>query len=736
MAPMARTNRNQTPEADHVNALDSIDLDGDFFANDDDADALFADLDMGLDPLGDITDGSIRTSAADLPKQKLGPPQPRRPPEPNRRKTKRKAKSPVFFDDDDDEYVEGGGTKKKKRKTRSQKAKEKAQQKTKSKNSVSMPPPVSRTGRSRGSSTSPKSKVIPHSVEMLSRIKTPHPDLAQSSFCGLAPSNTLFYPFMPALPAELALKNRKNYPSLDRILTSFMSRMSTPSNNSEAKGFISAKESEPIVHLLQDSFKEEKASSVTAPSANKNDTIGRAVGHARRIIAQMDQPRLTGDLFAACALLKKQYDFLEQNFSNMERWCKDNFSEEDFLSVFTPSHSQRKITMPPTVLASFGSINLKVKIVCPGFKKPKEAPSGPLAAVLPLDYAIPRGLVPVELPPPRKRRPPSNSELKQVTASTATTKKILPYAQMNAKQRCKSVSELVTKTARELESKYYQKLEGRRQTLDRHELELRKLVKEDEALQPIHTTAMWRWLDKSGYCSVLTEEDIYQRLDGLWSPDLPRPTRDFQRGKLRYLGAKSNCIKDGVLFDRLQSLLVEEGTDEEDNEDNDDIYRDLYVNHRDPSMIDLSDFTVDERASLHLAGVGLVDNDFPSSFTSVGNVKDGEPTTQRPTSVVSGHHEEDNHATLAEHAASGHGGDELEDTILSMEASLDQVNRTNNRRVGFLWSRELPHSSSKTKSAEEALIAKCQQLLKKTKEMKVKNGKPKSTKNDDLALPW
>jgi phage portal protein BeeE len=76
-----------------------------------------------------------------------------------------------------------------------------------------------------------------------------------------------------------------------------------------------------------------------------------------------------------------------------------------------------------------------------------------------------------------------------------------------------------------------------------------------------------------------------------------------------------------------------------------------------------------------------------------------------------------------------------------METDLDKLAGLNNLRADFLESvassNYLSPDECKRKADEDtSAIAKFQNLLKKTKEIKVKNGKPKALKNDANALPW
>ena len=83
----------------------------------------------------------------------------------------------------------------------------------------------------------------------------------------------------------------------------------------------------------------------------------------------------------------------------------------------------------------------------------------------------------------------------------------------------------------------------------------------------------------------------------------------------------------------------------------------------------------------------------------------------------------------------------LEDIIGRMSADLLELNKLNNARASFLESTARTHISvaaaGKKKENEEALlVAKCQQVLKKSKDSKVKSSKPKTASKDEYALPW
>jgi hypothetical protein len=199
-------------------------------------------------------------------------------------------------------------------------------------------------------------------------------------------------------------------------------------------------------------------------------------------------------------------------------------------------------------------------------------------------------------------------------------------------------------------------------------------------------------------------------------------------------GQKPQQVADESLVDRLQSLLVEEETEDsngddgdEDDKDEDDLYLDNSDSYPASQLADLSSLSLDERLFLHVRSVGLADSlilpESTSSRESISQPTDNgfrrdERIKSLPTVV-----------------------DDLDETIDAMTNDLDKLAGLNNLRADFLESvassNFLSADEWKRKSDEEAnAITRFQNLLKKTKETKVKNGKPKALKNDANALPW
>lgn len=116
----------------------------------------------------------------------------------------------------------------------------------------------------------------------LAQILATHPGLNQNPFCGLMPSSTVFYPFMPALPAELTMKNRKIYALMERLHSSFVSLQGS---RTSPTGVIPVKETEAIFKLLQDAYREVSSGAHIALTPDRILQIGIAVGTLRRTVS-------------------------------------------------------------------------------------------------------------------------------------------------------------------------------------------------------------------------------------------------------------------------------------------------------------------------------------------------------------------------------------------------------------------------------------------------------------------
>jgi len=697
---MARTSRNGGASA-NVDALDNIDLDDMFADDGDALfDGLDIDLDMDeIGGGGGDLDTQVKASAAgrlDVPLQAAGAPE-----EPattsSRSRRKRKAKTPAFLDDTaDDDFYDEPAPKKKRRKTKATTAAKKKGTKAAAKEEVAKPvtatkgkgklkavkqvplvrgtslpgsgvaaagqfggrqqqvkrgtsftlPKTSRAklpmaikGKGRATSIPSNSAAAAAAATAASfaEIRASHPGLKQGTFCGMPPSNTLFYPFLPALPPEPTMKSRKVYQLVDRLHTTFLGLLQSPPTDS-AEDVKPAKEMDPIFQLLQEAYKEEKPSSEDAAATKQAAVtrvakVGSAIGEMRKTVTTLEVPKIAADWYAVCALLQRQHDFLKQNAENMERWCKEHMSEADYAAVYleTDPEQSKKRKAPDgpekvSTLMSFGKNEFRVKVSCNGFKEPKG--SGPLVASLPLLFLpeAKRPTKPEKSKKTKKRKVTSSSTEEAKHAAAAMSEPAskpappLSYANMKPTRRRKQIAEMLSRTAVELENTYFSRLDVIREAVTRQENDLRKLVTED-AVPVSHTTGMWKWLELSGFFHCPGDSGIRRLLDDVRSPEPSAIDKnsnadgggeddDRKMAASTQASGASDSGVDDAIFHRLQSLLVEETRDDEmkeDDDDDDSDDTDFEENYTVTETADMTKLSLDERSFLHLQCFGLTE---------------------------------------------------------------------------------------------------------------------------------
>ena len=792
---MARTNRNGVPSA-NVQALDNLDLD-DMFA--DGGDDLFDGLDIDLGNMDDITatnnvnsDDAKPSETAPLPPSPSPAAEPEEPPK--RRKTKRRTTAPAFFDDQDEDLDEEP-VKKKKRTLKSTTTKKRGPKKAaaiqdetktpvaattkKSKAKSSISPPTAKATSNSAAVTGPLGKLkklggvsknastkasesgslakgatsatAPKPSKFQPSSQTaPHPGLNQSSFCGLLPSKTQFYPFLPALPQEATQKNRKIYALLDKVHTSFMSQLTSPNN--PTNGVQQMKQTEFIVQLMQEAFKEEKSSAPAAldtQATTRIDIIGAAVGNARKAIEDLDKTKLAQDLLAVCALLQRQHDFLKQNAANMERWCRDNFSEEEFAEVYLPSRASKKRTdngqesmIVVSVLSALSGSTCRVKVMCSGFKEPKTG----LQAFIPAKSAAAASAESKKAAKPSKKRKSALDE-SRVSSAGACPAQPISYAHLRPAKRRKAVADMIAHAAHALETDYARRIEQRRHLLAACEKRARDAV-EDTSLQMAHTTGMWKWLEEMGYCEDTIDDALLRdRLDVTFSLDW---------GDLRHEGCTLQTARAAVddrnvlmanaepppsFVDNLLDLLVDEDDCSDSESDGisteDEQSHGVGEDHADSRVLaELSSLSPEERAHLHLRSVGLSRIEIESDPSIQTRASTAARISQGQSFCNAGETRRKVNENTAEQ-----GGDALETVIETMKADLLQTTRLNHRRGDYLEriarsTLETPKESKCRKLVEADLHARHAILVKRNKETRAKNGKNKNSKHDDLALPW
>ncbi|KAL3916569.1 MAG: hypothetical protein SGILL_005117, partial [Bacillariaceae sp.] len=772
--------------------LDDLDLDDMF---NDDGDMLFEGLDLELDGMGDIISNEKKEMAA------TAPPPPRRTGGPRtkrtnpmleaeegdagkRRKTKRKSKVP--FDED---FIDEQPKKKRKAALKAKKATEpivKTKRKKKTDGSVPLPSPTAFGGPSMNSKTKSsgptvavaaagqfggrvkrgsvssmgttkvkrKMKKSADASEMQAQgnlVLAPPPLLPprpEPIFGGLAPSKTLFYPFLEAVPPEASLQKRKTYPTMDRISSTLTSQMSntsssTPSaaasqNPNDPKADSVVTEDSPIFKLMLEAYENDKDK-----NPNKKETILKAIPHVKDLIKSQDSQKLVCDVFSMCWLLTRQYNFSNQSLENMHQWCKDEFSEEDYKATFEVPAEKPKFN-------KWKSPVVKLKVSFYAYKEPKGAPS--LQGILPpMVVEVPKqslaamaaaskmkaaeakkasaGIKATTTTKLKKQKgkPTDKSKAKGSAAASAPTNSApapRTYANSNPQSRRQQVMESIARVGVELENA---------QKADNLGASLQSIPEEDP---PLQTSRMWEFLQRGGFY----KHPASKRLD-LKSPEI-HPRGLFLRPATKIHGSRDTDQKSSsyCLFDRLQSMLVDEDQEDDNGEetgDSDSVDSDTdvslgFLNEDDedleeegkrdneeldtetaPDIVDLSQLSQEERTFIQLSYAGLIRK---SLFPSVDLVLSRERT------------EKEEEAYAAQ--------DEIVNVIGAMSSDLSRMTSTNNKRISYLESATADpdlHYSKQTEDQHASIIARCNAMMKRTKE---RAKKAKQKKDENLNLPW
>jgi hypothetical protein len=562
----------------------------------------------------------------------------------------------------------------------------------------------------------------------------------ESTFCGLLPSNSLFYPFMPALPVEPSMKNRPKLPVIERINAALTNQLNS---SSSGEGDMPSGEPRGIYRLIMEG---EQVSSTPSTSSSvpleKHAAVMNSVASVLKVIASLDKGRLTVDLYSVCAMLKRQHDFLNQSLANMDNWCKDNFTEQDYALTYgapDSAGSKKKKSVSETftpLLFGLPSPFIKVKIKCNGFKEPKM--STPLTAMVPpsaVAVGVTATVVKKEVivkPPAKKRKPPTVPDIAPTSDVTRgkEAEPVIPYCRLRPAQRRQRISESVATKAELLEARIRESEQSRRQVLLRRQAELQKVVDDGEVV--VHTSAMWQWIEKSPYFAPFTEEDIKEVLRVAWTPETS--LRGLYRSNTPQIEPEQNpCLErpEDSVFDKLQSLLIDEDGESGEADDDDPVLQMWYRSSEGVSMVlpnhgsvsDVSELSVDERTYLVLQSVGLIPNSVPPpSESSASSTNANNPS--RTVSALEGNR------------------DEIDELIAMMSTDLDSVCNLNSMRAAFLEATAKAYLETwevrKKKTEEDNnSIAKCIQILKKSKENKTKSSrKSAGVRKDEDWIPW
>ena len=180
---------------------------------------------------------------------------------------------------------------------------------------------------------------------------------------------------MEAIPQESTLR-KTQFPLFSTLHNNMTTTSAAPVSQNAAK------ETDGIYRLISadlDQMYNDRNTSQAATDQRRAN-LGHVISSARTTLQSADRKKLLKSLYELCFLLKRQYEFLHQNDSNMERWCRENYSPADYQAAYgtvPAGYNQRGVASTPagmpqgSLFASLKSPIIKVKVKCPGFKPPK-----------------------------------------------------------------------------------------------------------------------------------------------------------------------------------------------------------------------------------------------------------------------------------------------------------------------------------------------------------------------------
>lgn len=750
------SNTNHAAPALDAGGLDDLDLDGMFNET---GDMLFEGFDMELEGMGDIVDTEKNTMAPSPPKRRKGPNTKRTNPmadlprtnvpvddgPPKRRKTKRKSKAPAAYGDDDDEYFDdaiSNQPKSKRRKAATGKSAPAATNKKSKKKDATAPAVVAAAGQfggrqkrangTTGTGTKVKRKLkkgeMPSDASLLASQGSPYlkPPKPEPTFGGLNKSKTMFYPFMESVPPQPNLKKKTLYPSLDKVFSTFQNTMLKsqdailgPEDEVFSQGLTV---DSPIFKLLCETFQSISEKERNAFTIEKQAALLRSIPYLRKFIHQYNREKVVTDVYAMLGLLTRQYNFLKVNLDNMHSWCQTEFTPADYKATYTPPKPKNLPTRWKTPF-------VKIKVVCSGFKEPK---GSSLLALLPLS-AISSTVSDSDGLGSSKgsKKKKSGSKSTSLTSLTALQIPSVPksYAECPPQERRQRILERLSQLASDMQDIY------RKQQLHKEFSTNKKQPFDAPKEDHLATNKMWEFLDAKGFYKVPVTGSLH-----MVTPEIDSKRNIFSSVPTIIRGSyeAKDTISSTSLFDRLQSLLVEETDDDdeeeekengvgnsEEEEDDDDSSDDedeslgfLDEEEEDSDVtdpmqaknlpvIDMSQLSLEERTFIQLSRAGLVK---PSLYSNVEFVPSGSDE--------------------------GTEENDLNTVIEKMTQDLSKVTATNNARVAYLESTMTKLGLPRAKQVAEeqaAIIAKCQNLLRRNKEKAKKSSKQKK---DELNLPW
>ena len=382
----------------------------------------------------------------------------------------------------------------------------------------------------------------------------------------------------------------------------------------------------------------------------------------------------------------------------------------------------------------YGS-SVQVKVIMTGWKK-SETNSKPLVAIFVNGSAKSITGVKATKNTTKKRKAvkASTKELKSNTMKLQRIQEAKGYDKMNFLDKRMFVSKMLSERAGMFE-RQMKKQHVHREEISNKREDGRCNVIEKNTKLGIHTTpTLWKVMNQTPYWDEITKQDIAMELSVAWQPVIS--SRPMFWGKMPVAEVLSEptigiapdkmTTSSHSLYDRLQSLLVEEAdgsSGDEESDDDSDILLDPSVERGDnDDFLNVSKLNLDQRTYLQLRALHLIDQPLtPSSAPAVI-----ERTVAKRMFSGDVDSEEEEIDSIE--------GD-LEIAIQRKQLQLSQEQSKNNATVAFLQSEgNALVRHQRLKEDQNALISKHNQLVaKKAQSKKSASGKKESASKEDSA---
>ncbi len=494
-----------------------------------------------------------------------------------------------------------------------------------------------------------------------------------------------------------------------------------------------------------------------------------SIGLSKNFLAEMNRIHVVDELRNLLAKVKQQSNFLKKQVYQMNTWCKENYDMSSStsgvgsssskpphgpISTFHASTSQLALSMGVSEDIVEDVINakdkpcfaVKVKIKCVGLKKPNVLPldahfvplKGTSSELIKCGVPIfkrpkkkevaPPIVVPQRVVKPPTRRPKpvvSRDKMTKKPPSNSISGKKRTYESMNYFEKRNLIKKLVAERAYAFEQSVRKADKKRQDKVDKRLGKVNEILEKhvDHAMTSEDfwemTSALSHWQNKS-------KQDIIADLSPVWQPELSKRQLHWSEPPTPIIvksGAKPAGIPStGSIFNRLQSLLVEEtigdksdeesslrdGEDDSDDDDDDDLESIAGIDlscKTESDLVDLSDLSLDQRTYIHLRSVHLIDQPLlPSMVPSVVEKEESEANT--------------------------FVHDSIDAKIREMQMKLSDKHKDNNTKISLLKRLAIDEiSHSRNRDEEIAIIAKFNNLSK-GKSDKVQNIQRKKVDND------